>query len=363
MTYAIVSDIHAHAHSLFSKANPTGVNSRLQDILDEWERAAIALKSAGGRTMICAGDIFHVRGSLDPEVLNPVKDTVQGILGMDIDIIAIPGNHDLKSNDTNRLSSAVEALVQNRTERSGTFSVFNEPGVYNAAEQMFCMVPWRSTTKALLEDIQNQVEEIGDVSDYALVIHAGIDGVVTGMPDHGLTAKILGDFGFKHVFAGHYHNHKVLEHGVVSIGATTHHSWRDVDSKAGFLLVEGDKIQFHATHAPRFIDISGWDEDDIKMEAPGNFIRFRGPPMDAKDLEELRKWLSTLGAKGVQVDVAKVSASARSAASPASGARSLDDSVLAFVDASASVPATIDKAKLKQRAADVLNRARAVEEA
>ena len=198
---------------------------------------------------------------------------------------------------------------------------------------------------------------------YALVIHAGIDGVVTGMPDHGLTAKILGDFGFKHVFAGHYHNHKVLEHGVVSIGATTHHSWRDVDSKAGFLLVEGDKIQFHATHAPRFIDISGWDEDDIKMEAPGNFIRFRGPPMDAKDLEELRKWLSTLGAKGVQVDVAKVSASARSAASPASGARSLDDSVLAFVDASASVPATIDKAKLKQRAADVLNRARAVEEA
>ncbi len=362
MTYAIISDIHAHGWSAFAKVNSDGVNSRLRIILDEWKRAAVTLKSAGGSTMVVAGDIFHVRGSLDPEVLNPVQDTVFEILDMGIDIQAIPGNHDLKSNDTSRLSSALETLVRAQSDDGPSFRVHNTLGYVGSFDCNLVMMPWRATTKLLLDDMAQASKKFANPQGWDVIIHAGIDGVVPGLPDHGLSAEQLGKFGFRNVFAGHYHNHKVLGHNVTSIGATTHQSWRDIDSRAGFLLVNNDgTIKWHDTHAPKFIDISGWDETDIRLEAPGNYIRFRGPAMNSKDLDDLRKWLSTLGAAGVQIDVAKASASTRVGTASPTGGRTLDQSVLAFVDASTTLALGIDRDALKRRAADTLAKARALE--
>ncbi|MGO4570171.1 metallophosphoesterase [Rhizobium sp. 2YAF20] len=51
----------------------------------------------GATFMVCAGDVMHVRGSIDPEVLNPLQDTIKKILNMGVIIHAIPGNHDLQA--------------------------------------------------------------------------------------------------------------------------------------------------------------------------------------------------------------------------------------------------------------------------
>jgi len=41
--------------------------------------------------MIIAGDLFHTRGIIDPEVLNPLRDTITKILALGMEVNAIPG--------------------------------------------------------------------------------------------------------------------------------------------------------------------------------------------------------------------------------------------------------------------------------
>lgn len=359
MTYAIVSDLHCHNWSTFSKTDPDGVNSRLRITLNEWERAAETVRSAGGNMLVCGGDIFHVRGSVDPEVLNPTQDTVRRILDMGIDIRAIPGNHDLKGNDAGKLGSAIQTLSETFSTKA-TLTVYNEAELVVGDENM-AFAPFREKRADLLADIQNLADAV-DPAEVDLFIHAGIDGVLPGMPDHGLTDEILGKFGFRHVFAGDYHNHKTLQHNVISIGATTHQSWRDVSSKAGFLLVKNGSVQFFDTHAPKFVDLTGMDEDDIKLACDGNYVRFRGSSMTMKDKDELRDFFVANGALGVSIQVPKAIVNARTGAATSSKTLTLDQSVETYVDSATDIPAHVDRAVLKQRCSAELLKARTVYE-
>lgn len=353
MIYGIVSDIHANNWSVFSSTNSDGVNSRLRIILNELLRAAQTVKAAGGKVLIVAGDILHTRGSIDPEVLNPVRDTFKQILALGVSVYAIPGNHDLKSKDSRELSSAIQNLAEISLE--GTeFRVFNEPTVTVIGDQMFGFVPWRHTREELLADLKNMSAHPA-ASDLDVFIHAGIDGVLSGMPAHGLTEDVLADFGFRHIFSGHYHHHKVMKGGVVSIGATTHQVWGDVNTKAGFLTVDtmtGD-VTWHDSMAPKFVDISAMDELEMEAECLNNYVRFRGPAMLQSQINELRDQLRKWGALGTSIEVPKTAVATRPAAGPAK-ARSLPESVDTYVRGLTTLPAHVDKDRVAARAAEVL---------
>lgn len=358
--YAVLSDIHAHAFTLFAKTGADGVNSRLRIILDEMLRAANALQAAGGSRMVIAGDLLHTRGAIDPEVLNPLRQTIEQILNMGIDIDAIPGNHDLKSAETQELSSSIQNLAQ-ISLAGGQLRIFNAPSVdLLFPNSGLGFVPWRNTKEQLLQDMQDLKDRVGAMTpNLDVFIHAGIDGVLSGMPAHGLTHTELGAFGFRHVFAGHYHNHKDFGNGVVSIGATTHHNWGDIGTMAGFLLVDettGD-FTFNRSDAPHFIDISGLDEMELQLTVPGNYARFRGPSMTNEQVADLRKELIDMGALGTSIEVPRTSNVARSQR-PAQ-AMTMPQSIEAFVKA---VPPT-SSAKpedVVKRAIEVLNETQAV---
>lgn len=351
MIYGVVSDIHANNWSVFSSTNSDGVNSRLRITLNELLRAARAIKDAGGSTMICAGDILHTRGSIDPEVLNPVRDTFKQILAMGISVYAIPGNHDLKSKDSRELSSAIQNLEEISLE--GTeFRVFNEPTRIEVADQLFGFVPWRHTRQELLDDLE-KLSQHAAFERMDVFIHAGIDGVLSGMPAHGLTAEVLAEFGFRNVFAGHYHNHCTFGNGVFSIGATTHQVWGDVNTKAGFLIVNGGAVTWHDTMAPKFVDVSEMDELEMEAECLNNYVRFRGPAMPQSAITELRNAFKSWGAIGTSIEVPKAAAATRASVGP-STKRTLAESVESFVAASKTIPDHIDRAKVAARAAETL---------
>jgi DNA repair exonuclease SbcCD nuclease subunit len=342
--------------------NADGVNSRLQITIDETRRAAQQVLAEGGKTMIISGDVFHARGSIDPEVLNPVRDVTEEILAMGVDIYIIPGNHDLKSNDTSRLSSAVQNLEQISIS-GGQVTVMNEVTPVKMEDGYFGFVPWRHNTEALLEDLAKLAKH-PNAADMHVFIHAGIDGVLSGIPGHGLTAAKLSSYGFAGVYAGHYHNHADMSAGlpnrVMSIGAPTHQNWGDVGTQAGFLILDTDAntVTFHDTAAPKFIDISGMSELDMEIESAGNYVRFRGPQMTQDDINELRNQLKAWGALGVSIEVPRKVEALRSTA-PATGL-TLDQSVSKFVDEMKDVPAHVDRAAVAKRAMEVLNETRAV---
>lgn len=74
---------------------------------------------------------------------------------------------------------------------------------------------------------------VQDGDNHDVVVHTSINKAIPTMPDVGIDAQELKDIGFRLLLSGHYHNHKEVLPGVVSIGALTHQNWGDVGSLAG----------------------------------------------------------------------------------------------------------------------------------
>lgn len=362
MSYVILSDIHGHKWSLFSKPTAEGVNGRLQIIIDEIHRAADHAVSIGASHMVIAGDVLHVRGSIDPEVLNPLEDCFYEVLGKGLDIVAIPGNHDLAGKETTAIGNAIRTF--GKMQNGGKcFIVDERPTIRWMGDHRIAMFPFRATFTSLLEDMQVIANELKHhVGETDAFIHAGIDGVLPSMPDHGLTPAMLQTFGFRAVFAGDYHNHKDLGGNIYSIGALTHQTWSDLGSRAGFMVVHDDgSIKHMATHAPRFIDVTGMTEEEMAEAARGNYVRFSAKDMTTAEITEIRKFFEDNGSLGTSIIATKKVATARRPGAAKAGS-TLDDSVVSFVDGDATIPAFIDRDRLKSACVEVLAKARSVHE-
>lgn len=297
--YALLSDLHFHNWNSFSTINEEGINSRLQIIISEVCRAKDELIKAGGDEMVLAGDIFHTRGSVSPEVFNPVVRLFEQ-LSQEIKIYAIAGNHDLSSKDTSWLTNAASALIPAGVQMSHESDFITAPYSTNN----LLLVPWQSsvdTLKFKLETLATTMtSRVADV-----IIHAPVDGVIAGLPDHGLTDKYLSSLGFNRVFSGHYHDHKDFGNGVYSIGATTHQTWSDVGKKAGFLLVYPDKVKRFASHAPSFVDIFGDMTEEELLDCDNNYVRLKIGKATPGEINDLRQEMIERGAKGVVIQAVK----------------------------------------------------------
>jgi len=358
MTYIVTSDLHLHNWSLFSHHNAQGENNRLKITLNELEHAGVAASKHDDPLMIIAGDIFHQRGVLDPEVLNPARDSIQRILSMGVTILAIPGNHDMKSRETTELSSSIQNLTQFDIAAGSEFRIFNETTVHAMPNRLLGFVPWHDTVVGLKTQLEflaaNPLKAEMDV-----FIHIGISGVLPGLSG-AVTPAELQSYGFKRVFAGDYHNHKDLGSGIYSIGASTHHNWGDVSARAGFLAVDDASVVFNDTQAPKFVDISGMSEVDMQLECAGNYVRFRGAAMRQEDINELKAQLGKWGALGVSIQVPRAVVAARAA--PTATGRTLDASIEDYVTKDLEVSPGVDRALVASRAAAILNDVRAVKE-
>jgi hypothetical protein len=294
--YGVISDTHHHNWSAFATVTPEGVNSRLQTILDETRRAAFEVKKVGGDKLFHGGDLFHVRGSIAPSVLNPTMDCYREIIASGVQIIINAGNHDLEGKEAARVSSAITAL-----EGIGC-SVVNRPD-YGTFDDVV-IIPWIPNIAALKEAIEYVAP--ADRPGCDLLLHAPIDGVIPGLPDHGLDWGYLDSLGFRRVLSGHYHHHKNVGGNIWSIGSLTPQTWSDVNAKSGFMIVHPTEVQWFASHAPSFVEIDGTtDPDDVPLIVDGNYVRVKIGSSKASDIEAMRQFLTDSGAKGVVVNQVK----------------------------------------------------------
>lgn len=301
--FGIFSDVHLNNWQAFSHVTEDKINNRLAGLLAELIRCGEEVKKAGGDTLYCAGDFFHVRGSIAPSVLNPARETVRKLKAMGLKIVMIPGNHDLEGKHSEAIGSAVNTL--------------SEDGITICHETMtdtksrVIMVPWYENLEELRAEFQRIKSHISDLKGFALIIHAPLNDVITGLPNRGLSSEELRNLGFDNVFCGHYHHHKDFG-GVYSIGALAHHSWSDVGTKAGFLIVDNGKVKWFRSHLPEFVDITGdMDEADAELAAEGNFVRIQVNESSMKEIERIRKWMTDAGAKGVIIKAIKAAKSTR----------------------------------------------------
>lgn len=296
--YGLMADLHLHSWSAFSSIDESGMNTRLKGLLNEIYRCAKEVKAAGGEYIVVAGDVFHVRGSVAPTVLNSLKDTLDRIGDeLDIHFVIMPGNHDLEGKDSARLSSAVTAL------ESDYVRVVNSISMPSGLDSI--LVPWFESVEELKKQIEGYLKAASwDTEECDLILHAPIDGVIAGLPAHGLTPEYLASLPVKRVFAGHYHFHKNFDNKVYSIGALAHHTWSDIGTKAGFLIVSDDAVDWRKSHLPEFIDLSkieGLEEEEIPMLVDKNYVRLRVESSSGAEIEDAKKQLLSFGAAAVTV--------------------------------------------------------------
>lgn len=354
--YLVSSDQHCYNWSTFASIDPlTGVNTRLQTTLAELERSAAELVAAGGSLMFLAGDLFHTRGTIDPECFNPTHDCIKRILAFGVSIYAIPGNHDLKGNSADKLGNAMQTF-----SALDHFNVITTPTVIPFGGTRVGFVPWErdvNVLMAILRDMHGSMlpEEAAQTD---VIIHAGINEVKPDMPASGLNSADLASIGFKRVFAGHYHDHKIMQDGkVISIGATTQQTFGDVGTKAGFLIVTDTNVGFRSTRAPEFIDIDGeTNPEDVPLLVDGNFVRVRGMTLSDEQVVQTRKDLLAMNAKGVSIQTLREVVSERTEG-VATKALSLEDSIANFV-ASTVDPVLVKE--VQEEAADIMSLVRAV---
>ncbi|MCB7006950.1 hypothetical protein LIZ07_24145, partial [Escherichia coli] len=93
-------------------------------------------------------------------------------------------------------------------QQKGMISL-SPPTICNSA---VALLPWRDSMDDLRADLAHVKDAIGAsvASKWTAIIHAPVNGVVLGIPDHGFDGKELASYGFGLVLAGHYHNHKKI---------------------------------------------------------------------------------------------------------------------------------------------------------
>jgi DNA repair exonuclease SbcCD nuclease subunit len=325
MNHLLLSDPHFHAWTTFASVDERGVNTRLVTIASEMIRAmAFHINRGGEKRMIIAGDVFHTRGAVQTSTLNFVMDVFRAIKKDGWGVTILSGNHDLESNDSMRLSSAVTAL-------ESCAKVITQPDLL--WDEKVLMVPWQKNVADLKTFFETRMVDF-DRSDCDLIIHAPIDDVIVGLPDHGLDSKYLSELGFKRVFAGHYHNHKDFGNNVWSIGATTHQTFSDIGSKAGFISIVDDEVKWFASHAPKFVEINADNFDDHKLIVDGNYVRCVISVKKDSDVELIKKTMMDAGALGVtvmQIKGAVVTERKSSLAAVESGSLSIKSSISNYV--------------------------------
>lgn len=329
--YGLMADLHLHRWSSFATEGPDGVNSRLTALLGEIRRCAQEVANKGGNTIVMAGDVFHVRGSVAPSVLNPAIDCLDAIHNQfGTRFIIIPGNHDLEGRNSTRIGSAVTALSRDFV------AIENETS--HCEDIAATLIPWFESVDALKKELELHAPISG--ASWDAIIHAPIDGVIAGLPGHGLTPEYLAGLGYRRIFAGHYHHHRAFEGGAVSIGALAHHTWSDVGSRAGFLIVEpgSEHFAWRKSHLPEFIDLTKLMEteeitlEDIPLMVDGHYVRMRVEASKAKEVEEARVELLGYGAKAVLIQAEpKPPAETVRAGHTVSAGASLETSVSDFV--------------------------------
>ena len=302
MPYALCADVHLHNWTMFASTNENGVNTRLAHIIAELNRLADVAGDTGCQRVYVAGDMFHVRGAISPSVINAALPAMR--LAADrnnIKWILIPGNHDLEGRDTERLGSAIETL------QCEDIMVASDVGCH--LDDQVAWIPWYNDKTKFFDkglDLSKKIKaQNRNPKDFDVLVHVGIDGVLSSVPGH-FTTNELADMGFRRVFSGHYHAHKFFNVNgkhVVSIGALTHQTFSDVDTKAGFLIVNRSTFDHYESKAPKFMNWSAHSHVNERSIYARNYVRVTDVDLDEDGIKQLFRELTAAGALGVTINV------------------------------------------------------------
>lgn len=298
----VISDPHFHAFRQHSRIED-GVNTRLLDQLGVLTQVVDAAAVKGCSTMLICGDVFEVQGVIKPSVFNAVTGSVYQILvDYGLDIVAIPGNHDLETYNGSETAICSWDVLTSGDKSPATVKVIRSPGWVQRNGWKILGIPYMKNNEEFKEVFAKMsMDNEPDIT----MIHQGVDDFAgPNLPETGITARFLEKNNNGWVFCGHYHNPRCRGR-IVSVGAPIHHRADDEGSQRGYWILKQDgTLQFFETEFPRFVTLTETDLGSHKEEClKGNYVRIKAKSAKAgQKLKELAMKKGALSVGSVEIE-------------------------------------------------------------
>jgi len=326
--------------------------------------------------VVFVGDLFDVRKTLHGRVyeflitkLLPMMENYRDQMkakGVDVEIMAITGNHDITLRESNRISW-VELLDR---LSGGLVKSYREAELYVSPVDgvKIAMLPWIND-----ENREASLEFLRTVDANVVVGHLELAGfpMYSGvMSEHGMESSIFDRFDL--VLTGHYHT-RSRRRNIGYIGAPYHLTWADyVDgANRGFTVLDHDTMEETENNNPEWMTMFSVVEYDPKADYTDDSLldAFKGTIMKVLINEHgtpahMKKFLAAINKlelidyavidKTIMVETTKAETEAGTGHSEINYTLKTNEVVSNYIDRQEMVS---DAARLKVIAADVLKRA------
>lgn len=346
------ADVHLGNHRRHGGPLAAGLNERCRQGLDVLWKACAAARADGAAALVIAGDLFD-SSHPEPQLLAAVQRTFRA--HEPLQIVVLVGNHDQDSMTPgdHALGPLAEYCIVAESPRVCEFSD-NDGAVelvclpYNPAPAAEWLAP---TLAALLPDMPTPgVRRL-------LAVHLGIADDETppwlrGARDAvhvDVLTPLLAEHGIEAAFAGNWHNHAVWDDpgypAIVQCGALVPTGWDNpgLDDLGGLAAYDTrtSKFDMRFLPGPRFVKVASAEAaraQAILAQRSGMqlYVEARVAPGDVPAvLGECLVLKASGAARGVEVlaDMTESKAEARTAAHAARSQATLEESLVAYVEA------------------------------
>lgn len=359
---AFIADLHIANHRVFGGPLTSGINARCQLTLDALSSAVAAAQQAGCGALVIAGDLFDTTRP-EPQIVAEVQKLLNVA---DLHVVLLLGNHDMFSMAKGDHSIGPLEPVAD---------IVTEPTLMTLARDVkTLMVPFEPGPA--LEWLPKRVDALlggKPLPGAVLVTHVGIsthdDPPFLKAAHDQVPAHLLGDlctkYGIRAVFAGNWHSHREFNLSAPNfakayqIGTLCPTGWDNPGTERYgtvpiFDSAEAKHVkQVFEVPGPRFLNLTIDTLRALQPKAPFSlYVRTRVAEADVVEAGRLCETLKEQGqltAYEVLIDDAEVRAQARTAATVARSATTLEGALTSFVE-QMPLPDNIDRQEVLARA-------------
>jgi exonuclease SbcD len=215
-------------------------------------------KSLGLKRVLHAGDVFESRKAQPQDNLNFFEDILDDVFSKEIQLWAIPGNHD-------KVSYTSKRSYLDPFKHHPHFRLFRERTMVNAGGHFLSFMPFFRETDTLIpiiEGMESMVSAVKDANSAMKVVgigHFGINGVMNNdgtLVDNPIVPDLFSDFDI--VLMGHYHDASHIQPNIYYPGASIQHKFGEKGAKGIHVLYDDMTFDTHVvenSHSYQTVDI------------------------------------------------------------------------------------------------------------
>lgn len=310
MLFYVFSDFHIHPHTQFARTNEDGINSRLAECIEAFDKilndGIIFPRERRVDGVLFGGDLFHLP-RIDAQTATLTSSRLKTLkmqLGIENCIFNV-GNHGFSSfNSPFHIASIIsEHVWWENKDRVVEWPNTNGPRIG--------VIPYHKNGK----EVEVYINQYAEKGIRYFLIHQGINGaqincsfVSEGIED-AINLDSINPY-VKLIIAGHYHRPQILKNEYTTAlipGSPLAHSFADTDYKRGYWRVEfkdnGDlEIDQIDLQMPRFLKIDSTNLSNLDR-LKGNYIYASlANNVKRKTVDHLRQVLEAQ-TKGFVIDI------------------------------------------------------------